>query len=328
MSKIEKALAKARRDKGFALVPAVPQESVVGTARELTPVHHSTQEGFSVADGESLTRASEAIARMREHEIRSRRELTESRIIYQDMTGNGTVQAFREIRTKILQRTKGKNGVIMVTSVRSGAGSTFVSLNLGAAFAFDAGKTALLVDCNFRNPWLQKLLKEEESALGLMDYLENKQVDIAAIIHSVGIERLRVIPAGGQRDVPAEYFTSPRFKRMFENIRQRYPERFVILDAPPMTDSADTKILAEICDFVLLVVPYGRVTQAQIDESIKSIDSAKFLGVVFNNEPRSADVVWESMAKESIHLLSKLFGRVREKAIQFSRILKRTRSAK
>ena len=326
MSKIEKALAKARRDKGLALVPTAPRESAPETGRELSTVPHSGSGDFSVADGESLARASEAIGRMRELEIRSRGELAESRIIYPEMAGNDTVQAFREIRTKILQRTKGKNGVIMVTSITGGGGSTFVALNLGAAFAFDAGKTALLIDCNLHNPWLQKLLKDE-SPPGLMDYLENTGVDLAEIIHPVGIERLRVIPAGGQRDVPVEYFTSSRFKRMFENIRRRYAERFVILDAPPMTDSADTKILADLCDYVLLVIPYGRATQAQIDESIKSIDSAKFLGIVFNNEPRLPDFDWKSLAKQPIQLVSQLFGKARAKFARLIGILKNSRSA-
>jgi len=326
MSKIEKALAKARRDKGLALVPVAPRESAPETGRDMTPAPHSGSGSFSVADGESLVRASEAIARMHELEIRSRGELAENRIIYPEMAGNGTVQAFREIRTKILQRTKGRNGVIMVTSVTGGGGSTFVTLNLGAAFAFDAGKTALLIDCNLRNPWLQTLLKDE-SPPGLMDYLENADKDIAEIIHPVGIERLRVIPAGGRRDIPAEYFTSPRFKRMFENIRRRYAERFVILDAPPMTDSADTKILADLCDYVLLVIPYGRVTQEQIDESIKTIDSEKFLGVVFNNEPRPPEIDWKNLVKLSIQQVTQLFWAARAKIARLTGILKNSRSA-
>ena len=114
---------------------------------------------------------------------------------------------------------------------------------------------------------------------------------------------------------------------MFENIRRRYAERFVILDAPPMTDSADTKILADLCDYVLLVIPYGRATQAQIDESIKSIDSAKFLGIVFNNEPRLPDLDWKSLAKQPIQLVSQLFGKARAKFARLIGILKNSRSA-
>lgn len=327
MSKIEKALAKARQEKSLALIPTVPRVSVSETGRELTPVIHSGSGSFTVADGESLAKASEAIAQMRELQIRSREELIESRIIYPEMTGNGTVQAFREIRTKILQRTKGKNGVIMVTSVTGGGGSTFVTLNLGAAFAFDAGKTALLIDCNLRNPCFQSLLKDE-SPLGLMDYLENPDKDLAEIIHAVGIERLRVIPAGGRRDVPAEYFTTPRFKRMFESIRRRYAERFVILDAPPMTDSADTKILADLCDYVLLVIPYGRVTQAQIDECIQYVDREKFLGVVFNNEAHLPDFDWGNLVKRAIHLLFHPFWNWRAEKFRLTRKMRGHQGAK
>lgn len=324
MSKIEKALAKAREEKGLSLIPSAPRQSVSESSRELTPVVNPDSGSPIVSDGAGLVRTSEAIAKMCEFEICSREELARNRIIYPEMTGDGTVQAFREIRTKILQRTKGKNGVIMVTSVVGRGGSTFVTLNLGAAFAFDAGKTALVVDCNLRNPWFQKLLKTNAPP-GLMDYLENPDKDLAEIIHPVGIERLRVIPAGGRRDVPAEYFTSPRFKRMFETIRRRYPERFIILDAPPMTDSADTKILADLCDYVLLVVPYGTVTQAQIDECVQYVDKDKFLGVAFNNEAHLPDINWRQLPSHALHLAFQSIAKGIEKMIRMSRTLRGAR---
>ena len=310
MSKIEKALAKARATStnSRAIVPTTPKKSVSDVRRELSPTQPAETTRITVSDVESHARASETIARMGEQRIRGRGELSENRIIFPEMSGNDTVQAFREIRTKILQRTKGKNGVIMVTSVLGDGGSTFVALNLGAAIAFDTGKTSLLIDCNIRKPWFHKLLKDT-SQPGLMDYLENTDIDIAEIIHPVGIERMRVIPAGGRRDVPAEYFTSPKFKFMFESLRRRYSERFVILDAPPMTDSADTKILAELCDFVLLVIPYGRATKSQIDESIKSIDKNKLLGAVFNNDARLPDLNWKMFVSRIKTKIYAFFGR-------------------
>lgn len=308
-------------------MPASHSKPVTEGGREMAVTPRSEPGDLAVASEESLARARESIMLMREQNIRSRGELAESRIIHPDMAGNGTVQAFREIRTKILQRTKERNCIIMVTSVIGGGGSTFVTLNLGAAFAFDVGKTALLVDCNLRNPWLQKLLKHR-SPPGLMDYLENSEMDLAEIINPVGIERLRVIPAGGPRDVSAEYFTSSRFKRMFENIRRRYAERFVILDAPPMTDSADTKIIAELCDYVLLVIPYGKVTQAQVDDCIKSMDSEKFLGVVFNNEAHLPSFKWKSLAKDSIQLIFKSFGVARARMAWLINVLKNLKIAK
>ena len=105
------------------------------------------------------------------------------------------------------------------------------------------------------------------------------------MIHPVGIERLRVIPSGGRREISAEYFTSVKMNQMLDSIKQRYRERYIILDAPPMTESADTQILAELCDYVVLVVPYGRTLDSQIDASVKTIGEKKLLGIIFNNEP-------------------------------------------
>lgn len=303
MSKIEKALRRARGEQ--QLVPVAPAttsaapaksepEAVVTVPGQLIA---SPSQGAPLLEVEARARSSAAIALMQESQLLDQHTLTRYRIIYPEMAEDQTVQAFREIRTKILQKTHGRNGVIMITGATLGTGSTFVSLNLAAAFAFDAGKTALLVDCNLRDPSLHKLLPGENIS-GLTDYLENADMDLSRVIHPVGIERLRVIPAGGNREIPAEYFTSAKMRRLLESVRQRYPERFVILDAPPMTESADTQILAELCDYVLLVVPYGKVNDAQIATCLKAIDPKKLVGVVFNNEPRVPRMPWKEIIKQ------------------------------
>jgi protein-tyrosine kinase len=280
MSKIEKALKRAQSEQPLALVPR--GERTVSEGRTLARTPSNVANTLEI---ESRARSSAAIALMRETDRKIPQDLAERRIIHPEMGENPTVKAFREIRTKILQATQGRNCVLMVTSVTGSSGSTFVALNLSSAFAFDEGKTALLFDCNLRNPQLHLLFKEE-SVLGLTDYLENPKMDVSEVIHPVGIERLRVIPAGGRREIPAEYFTSARMKGLLDSVRERYPERFIILDSPPMTESADTQILADLCDYVVLVVPYGTVTHGEIDNCVKALDRNKLLGVVFNNEPQ------------------------------------------
>jgi Mrp family chromosome partitioning ATPase len=66
----------------------------------------------------------------------------------------------------------------------------------------------------------------------------------------------------------------------------RYDDRYIFMDAAPITESADTRILVELCDFVLLVVPYGRVTKNRIQEAADAIGKDKLLGIVFNDVPR------------------------------------------
>jgi Mrp family chromosome partitioning ATPase len=94
-----------------------------------------------------------------------------------------------------------------------------------------------------------------------------------------------MIPAGTQTDLNKEAFTTARMRRLIEDVYRRYPERYVILDAPPLTESADTQILAELCDYVLVVIPYGRVTASTAAEAMKNLDPKKIVGVVLNGEP-------------------------------------------
>lgn len=98
-------------------------------------------------------------------------------------------------------------------------------------------------------------------------------------------------------------------RRLARSFKQRYRERYILIDAPPMTASADTQILADLCDFVVLVVPYGRVTHAQVDSCIKAIGDKKLVGVVFNDEPAPPDLRWLRMQLNPLTAIRSLFSR-------------------
>lgn len=289
MSKIEKALNKARATGSLQVVSSQPPRTEVERPTGNPPAAVGV-----TALIEQRGSASREIARMQEKSLLGQHMLAQNQIIHPEMGETGTVRAFREIRTKIIKKTQGQNCTIMVTSVVGGGGNSFVTLNLGAAFSFDVGKTALLLDCNFKNPTLHRLFGAG-TFRGLKDYLENSDMDVAEIIHAVGIERLRIIPSGGRREIPSEYFTSFKMKQLIESIKQRYRERYIILDAPPMMESADTQILAELCDFIILVAPYGRVTESQVDVCAKAIGEKKLIGIIFNNEPVPPAFQWRSI---------------------------------
>lgn len=305
MSKIEKALNKARAG-GLRVVSSQPS-AVKETLNENLPTAVST-----TALIEQRGSASEAIARMKEKSLLNKQALAKNQIIYPEMEESGTVRAFRELRTKVIQKTQGRNCVIMVTSVVGGGGSSFVATNLGAAFSFDTSKTALLMDCNLRNPSLHRLFSDG-NFLGLTDYMDNSGMDVAEIIHPVGIERLRVIPTGGRREIATEYFSSFKLKQLLVSIKERYRERYIIIDAPPMTESADSQILAELCDYVLLVVPYGRVTDSQVNACAKTFSDKQLLGIIFNNEPVLPTLNWRRILNPLYALRGIIFRPVKSK---------------
>lgn len=270
MSKIEKALSRAREGGNLQVVPFAGTMPSPGTA--------------IVADSAAHP---ETIPRMAKSEVRllGAGVLAQRGIIQPQHSEDPAVQVFRELRTKIVQLSQGKNAVILVTAVSRGCGGSFIAQNLGAAFAFDGGKTALLIDCNLKNPSVHRLLANA-SAPGLTDYFENPDLEIAEIIHAVGIARYRVITAGNRREILEEHFASVKMRRLMDTLRRRYQERFIIMDGPPMSKIADIRILSELADYVLVVARYGRSTNAQIANSLDAISEKKRLGIVFNEEPR------------------------------------------
>lgn len=281
MSKIEKALRKARQAiPGRALVHSTPtadtaSQSVIKNSAGL-PVEKQSATEIALMHQPASLKSHERLAK---------------KIIYPEATENATIKALREIRTKVTQRTASGNCVIMVTGAAMDSGTTFVAVNLAAAFALDAARTSLIVDCNIRDPYLHSLVDGEIKA-GLTNYLTDGNHDIADVILPTGIERLRVIPAGVNIDPTVEYFTMDRMKRLMRSIRERYSDRHILLDCPPLARSADTQILMELCDYVLVVVPYARITTAKLQTALRLIDSRKLLGVIVNEEPRLPAIDW------------------------------------
>jgi len=271
MSKIEKALSRAREGRGnLQVVPVAATMAASGTAVVANSAAHP-----------------ETIPRMAKSEVRllSADELAQRGLIHPQHSEDPTVQVFRELRTRIVQQTRGQNAVILVTSVSKGCGGSFIAQNLGAAFAFDVGKTALLIDCNLEHPSVHRLLVNA-SLPGLADYFENPDVDIQKIIHAVGIARYRLITAGKRREILEEHFTSEKMKHLIDTLRRRYQERFIIIDGPPMAKIADIRILSDLADYVLVVARYGRSTDTQIANCLTAVSDKKMLGIVFNEEPR------------------------------------------
>lgn len=277
MSKIETALAKARAQAKTGDKPAQPPADA-----PLVPAAMPADAGR--ADSGALrTGSRQEIGRMQEPGLLDPQALTQRRIIHQQMDDRATANSFRELRTKILQKAP-RGCTIMVTSGADGGGNSFVALNLAVAFALDDSKTALLVDGNLQHPRFDGLVWGGIGR-GVTDFLQDERLSVEEIIHPTGIPRLRLVPVGKSHNFVAEYFTADRFRFLLQGLSARYTDRYVIIDAPPILQSADARALAEVADYVLLVVPYGKMTEAQVVAAARMIEPSKLLGAVFNDVP-------------------------------------------
>ena len=223
------------------------------------------------------------IKTMEEVEPLGREELAKRKIIYPEMENQRVLNVFRDLRTTLLTIANGSNFSCLVTSVVPKGGSSFVATNLATAFSFDDTKTSLIIDCNLNAP--NPNLPISHVKVGLTEYLEDDELKASDIICPTGIPRMRAVSSGGRREIPAEYFSSDRMIEFLEEVQSRFRDRYTFLDGPSTKESADVKLLSSLCDYILLVVPYARVTTSQVEATVRTIDESKLIGVVFNNEP-------------------------------------------
>lgn len=229
------------------------------------------------------------IALMKEPLPQSVAQLRARKIIYPEMKDRGVLDTFRRLRTKLLQVSDGENFIVMLTSVIPGNGASFSATNLAVAFALDDTKTALVVDCNFRNPIQHKRfgVGGKRDLIGLTDYLENPDTtdpegwSVDDIIYPTGIRRVSVVPVGKRREASQEYVASAHMEAFFSEVRDRYPDRFIFVDAPSISESPDAMVLADLCDMVVLCVGHGKVTLNQIAQVAAEFGNEKLAGVIF-----------------------------------------------
>lgn len=198
-----------------------------------------------------------------------------------DFSSN-TAESFRVLRSKILLPQDGRPAprTIMVTSALPQEGKSFVVANLGIALAQGVDQYSLLVDCDLRVPSLTQLFGLPYER-GIADYLQGKS-DIATLLQKTSLEKLSILASGVPPANPAELLGSARMQHLVEEMANRYSDRYVIFDSPPLQIASESKVLSQAVDGVVLVVRQGGSSLNLIEKFITEIGKEKIIGVIFN----------------------------------------------
>jgi exopolysaccharide/PEP-CTERM locus tyrosine autokinase len=179
-----------------------------------------------------------------------------------------------------MQKDQFKN-VIMVTSSVGCEGKSLTALNLAITLAQEFDHTVLLIDADLRKPSIQEYLGMEPGK-GLSDYLAEDAV-LSEMLIKIGIGRLTLLPAGTPSRNPVELFSSQKMKDFIVEIKKRYPDRFIIIDTPPVLPFAETRLLGALVDGIVFVVREGQASLENITESINVLGKSKLVGAVYND---------------------------------------------
>jgi capsular exopolysaccharide synthesis family protein len=190
-------------------------------------------------------------------------------------------ESYRHLRTAIILSASDKpTKVILMTSGQPGEGKTTTAINTAISFAQTGAKT-LLIDCDLRNPRLQKLVKAP-SETGLTAYLTGF-CPLESLAKASVIPNFHVIIGGLIPPNPAELLGSQRMRNLMKTLTTQY--EIIILDSPPVLSFADALILSAVADGVILVVNSQKSPRSLVQKAARAIQqgSARLLGVVLNS---------------------------------------------
>jgi non-specific protein-tyrosine kinase len=196
------------------------------------------------------------------------------------------MEAYRLLRSLIIRRSETDGGnTLMITSAIPGEGKTLTSINLALTFAMEFSHTVFLVDCDLRQQNIHKVMGYESNK-GLANYFIDSE-PLPNLIVWPSIEKMTVISGGKTINKGSEFLGSPGMKSLVEDIKNRYPDRFIIFDVPPVLSVADALALVPYVDYIIVVVRSGYTPARDIKNAIQMLPKEKVLGMVLNGQKPS-----------------------------------------
>jgi len=195
---------------------------------------------------------------------------------------------YRRIKRPLLSNAFGKTAemvnhgnLILVTSSIPGEGKTHTAINLALSIAQERDHTVLLVDCDVARRGTSRLLGFEDKP-GLADILEDEFIDVSNVILRTDVAELCVIPAGTHTDFVTELLASQKMSELVREIGERYDDRVIIFDGPPLLPTPETQILTSLVGQVVFVIETGKTPQSIVEEALKMIPEDQATGIVMN----------------------------------------------
>ena len=209
-------------------------------------------------------------------------------VVSPDAEKSQIAEEFRIIKRPLIANAFGqgtprvKNGnLIMVTSSLPGEGKSFCALNLAISMAMEMDRTVLLIDADVAKPRIPEYLGIHADK-GLLDVLQDKDLKLSDVLIRTDIAKLTVLPAGRTYKRATELLASAAMTRLVEDIGNRYPDRIILFDSPPLLATSESSVLATHMGQIVMVVEAERTSQEAVREALSHIQSCEVVGMLLN----------------------------------------------
>ncbi|WP_031433190.1 XrtA-associated tyrosine autokinase [Methylomarinum vadi] len=294
MSTIEEALRKAEQQKQIGQ-KIIASDDSASEPHDIQQDSHDSIEGFVANDQESFNRPVEKF---------DWNFLKSKGYICPESAHSKLAEEYRSIKRPLVVNAIGarkkdiqRSNLILITSSVPGEGKTFTSINLALSISAEFDKKVLLIDADVSKPAVSKVLKIKQTP-GLIEYLEGEVDNLSDIILHTEIDGLRIIPAGKRHKYSTELLASNKMVSLAKELSERYADRIVIFDTPPLLATTQAEVLASMVGQVVLVIAADSTSQSLVMESVKKLENcADVVLTLLNKTKRSLDTSYYGYGK-------------------------------
>jgi len=219
--------------------------------------------------------------------------LAASGIIRPDAPRSRLADEFRVIKRPLIDNAMGRGPVrikdgnlIMITSALPGEGKTFNAANLAVSIAMELDNTVMLVDADVARPTLLSKMGLPP-AKGLLDVLVDDSISLSQVLLRTNIEKLTILPSGTQHPRATELLASDAMARLLEDMSNRYSDRIIIFDSPPLLVTTEARTLASHMGQVVVVVKSESTTHSDVRHALAAIENCP-VRLMLLNQARSS----------------------------------------
>jgi Mrp family chromosome partitioning ATPase len=217
--------------------------------------------------------------------------LRANRVMPADASGPAG-HAFKMLRTQVLQRLRSRGwNTLAVLSPTPKDGKTFTAINLAIAIAGDTNHTTLLVDFDLRNPNVHKRFGIQPE-IGVEQCLRGEAAVSEVLINPQGYPKLVLLPAREPVSNSSDLLSSQHARKVIREVKERYPNRVVLFDLPPVLGADDALAFAPQIDGALIVVGEEHTRREDLLRCFEILRDIPVIGTVLNGSRTDASLTY------------------------------------
>jgi Mrp family chromosome partitioning ATPase len=115
-----------------------------------------------------------------------------------------------------------------------------------------------------------------------MDILVDDKLDMADVMLRTNVDTLSILPAGTNTPRATELLASSTMTNLVHEIANRYPDRIVIFDSPPLLLTSESRVLASHMGQIVMVIEAQTTTQHAVKEALHQLEGCANVNLIYN----------------------------------------------